>query len=775
MPTACFFSTSLSSACRELFALLSLRLVGSGIGWPAREEDLIMRHANAIRFAGMSALALSALAGGCSSASTSTGTEGVASTRQAVTTSFPKYDHVFLVISENHRFDQIIGNPSAPIINALAGSYGLATQYTGVSDPSEPNYVAMLGGSDFGISSDDPYFFPGHTVDADNLMSQLEAAGKTWRAYFQDMPYAGYRGYCFPGKCNGIPDSDTEYVAKHNGIVNYANMQNAADFAKQMPLEMLSDDLASGNLPDFGYIVADECNDMHGAPPYCVDSGNPGDVADNWLVAQGDRFIGDVVTKITSAASWEKGNNAIVLTWDEGDTPSDTVTTIVVTNHGPRGVQDATSYSHYSLLASLQQTFGLKCLLNSCTANVMTPLFQIKGSNDVPPLPPPLVSPPNGTDTVSAAGPGTKGNVVDLSGSGWTVVPSASIGTLDHNLAAVAAASSKDAWAVGSFLPPSGDGTVLQTLGEHFDGKRWTAFPLPDVGLNINSLFGVSMLPDGETWAVGYFVDASFHEETLVEHFDGSTWRVDPAPSPGARQNILYGVATISEGDVWAVGGFQDGKDTWHPLALHWDGSRWTQVAAAEPGATGNVLYAVSASKGRVFATGQHAGKHFPGKALVERWDGEEWDVVPSPADPGGTDIALGITVSSLTTVVGDRESSVAPYTTFVATGDESGVSQVTTPNVGAGENDLFAATTAGDGQPWAVGWFIDPSTGNHNTLVERGVNGVWSIVVSPNPNQSLGDNGLSSVARIPGGGLWAVGLTTNTDGNNAPLILHHP
>lgn len=69
---------------------------------------------------------------------------------------FPQYDHVFLIINENHNAKQILGNPAAPIINALATDYGLATSYTGVGDPSEPNYVAMLGGSTFGINSDDP-------------------------------------------------------------------------------------------------------------------------------------------------------------------------------------------------------------------------------------------------------------------------------------------------------------------------------------------------------------------------------------------------------------------------------------------------------------------------------------------------------------------------------------------------------------------------------------------------------------------------------------------
>ena len=106
----------------------------------------------------------------------------------------PPYDHVFLLIMENEGYEQIIGNPFAPMINALARDYGLATNYSGVADPSEPNYVAMLGGDFFGITNDDPYWFPGQTISAHNLMSQLEAAGRTWRGYYQSIPYPGYRG-----------------------------------------------------------------------------------------------------------------------------------------------------------------------------------------------------------------------------------------------------------------------------------------------------------------------------------------------------------------------------------------------------------------------------------------------------------------------------------------------------------------------------------------------------------------------------------------------------
>ena len=684
--------------------------------------------------------------------------------------SFPHYDHVFLMIDENTNFGQIIGNPAAPEINALANDYGLATSYTGVGDPSEPNYVAMLGGSTFGLNSDDPYFFPGQTVSAPNLMSQMEQAGLSWKGYFQDMPYAGFRGYCYPAKCNGIPDSDTEYVAKHNGIVNYANMQNPVDFAKQTPLQQLSTDLASGAVPNLSYIVPDECHDMHGAPPWCVDSGKPGDVGTTWLNAQGDAFVGQTVNQITSSPVWASGNNAIVVTFDEGNVKTSKIATIVVTNHGPRGVKDNTTYDHYSLLASLQQTFGLGCLLNSCSAKAMTPLFQITGSSGTPALPPPFVTPPDGTDTVSAMGGGVKGTPVSTSCTGgWTTAPSPSIGNLDNNLAAVSAGSATDAWAVGSYYA-STNPTVLQTMAEHFDGSTWTEFPLPDVGPNLNSLLGVSELPSGHAWAVGYDVNAEWAQKTQVQHYDGTTWSVVPSPSPGGRQNILYGVSAVSDSDVWAVGADQDSAGTWHTLTVHWDGSAWSVVPAVDAGASGNQFFGVTAvSSSSVYATGQQAGSGFPSQALVEHWNGKAWSVLPTPADPTETVTPYGITGSDAAlNAVGDRESSTAPYTTMVASGAPGSLSLVTTPNSGPGEQDLFGAATAADGSTWAVGWAL---SGTEQTLTEHGVNGTWSFVPSPDPG--AGDNGFAGVAAIPGGGVWAVGVSSG-NGNFSTLIAHN-
>jgi len=155
------------------------------------------------------------------------------------------------------------------------------------------------------------------------------------------MPYAGYRGYCYPDKSNGIPDADTQYVTKHNGIVNFANLQTPTELGTMFPFTQLSADLAPGTVMNFSYIVPNECNDMHCAPPWCVDSDNTGTVEQSWLIAQGDRFVGSVVNLITSSSMWETGNNAIIITFEEGNTASSQIATIVVTNHGPRGVTDS--------------------------------------------------------------------------------------------------------------------------------------------------------------------------------------------------------------------------------------------------------------------------------------------------------------------------------------------------------------------------------------------------------------------------------------------------
>lgn len=297
----------------------------------------------------------------------------------------PAYDHIFVVIEENHAYNQIIGNPAAPTINQLATTYGLATNYFGVSHPSEPNYVALGGGNLFGVNSDNYYYT--QEVNAPSLAQQLDAANLSWKGYFQSMPYPGYTDVCFP-RCNGSPDRDALYASKHNPFINFTPVQsNPADLAAMVPDTQLTKNASKGRLPSFAWIVPDECTDMHGSPPDCVDSGPSGGVGDNQLLAAGDAYVANVVSTITGSSQWSTGNNAIVVVWDEGNGTQGCcdgkpgggpVAAIVITSHGPRGLKDNTPYNHYSLLQTIQMAFGLGCLQNTCdTANVtpMVPLF----------------------------------------------------------------------------------------------------------------------------------------------------------------------------------------------------------------------------------------------------------------------------------------------------------------------------------------------------------------------------------------------------------------
>ena len=310
--------------------------------------------------------------------------------------SVPTYQHIFVIVMENHSYGQIIGNAAAPHINALAQTYGLATNYFGVTHPSEPNYVATIGGSFFGIQDDaafsttaqqDPTNPVNHTITAPSLADQLEAQGLTWKTYQQSLPSAGYMGTRWPLA------GPTLYASKHNPFVNFAGVQNnPAAQQNIVPDTQLTTDLQSGQAPNFSYIVPDQCNDMHGTT---------GCSGDSTLIPAGDQYVANTVSAITASSAWQRGNNAIVVVWDENDFSVDNpngccdadgthandggggghVAAIVITNNGPRGLQDPTPYNHYSLLQTIQRAFHLGCLQNTCdTANV-TPMARLFGGD----------------------------------------------------------------------------------------------------------------------------------------------------------------------------------------------------------------------------------------------------------------------------------------------------------------------------------------------------------------------------------------------------------
>src|SRR5262249_2604673 len=125
----------------------------------------------------------------------------------------PHYDHIFVIVDENKDLNRVVGRSPAPSINAMALRYGYASHYDAVAHPSEPNYVAIIGGSTFGIHDDAA--FTKNTVDSPNLSTQLNAAGLSWKGYYEDIPSPG-----------SLVTFSGLYASKHSGFLNFENVQH---------------------------------------------------------------------------------------------------------------------------------------------------------------------------------------------------------------------------------------------------------------------------------------------------------------------------------------------------------------------------------------------------------------------------------------------------------------------------------------------------------------------------------------------------------------------
>ena len=221
------------------------------------------------------------------------------------------FQHVFVIMMENTSYTSLIGNPNAPWINFAAANYGLATNYFGVAHPSQPNYIAATSGSTNGVVNDNDT-----TINVSNIVDQLEAGGKTWKAYMQSLSLCGVN--LLAHACG-----NHLYERKHNPFVSYQDVQsNPARMANIVDFSQFATDLANNNVPDFSWISPDQCHDMHGR------AATPADPCDfsqvQSLIATGDAFLSKTVGQIMNSQAWN-GNSVIFITWDESDFPfSDT-------------------------------------------------------------------------------------------------------------------------------------------------------------------------------------------------------------------------------------------------------------------------------------------------------------------------------------------------------------------------------------------------------------------------------------------------------------------
>jgi Phosphoesterase family len=706
----------------------------------------------------------------------------------------PHYNHIAVIMDLDHDYASIMGNRYAPNINRLAHQYGLASRYYTTSDPDTANIMALLAGNSFGIADGLPYW--DQQVHKSSLLSQLAGAHKTWKEYAQDLPYPGYLGSCYPTLC--IQTDSLYNQTQFNSVLDLASVvDNPAQVRNVVPAAELGADARGGRLPAFSYIVPSECADMHGGPPWCEDSASGyHQFDDNALVSAGDSYIGQVVREIMSGPQWRHGNNAIVITFTEGDTSAGCcdvktgtghVVTIVITSHGPRRLSDPTPFNHYSLLRTIENAFGLPCLRHACDKGLV-PMAKLFGAA-ADPVAGQAVAVPAGP-AAARSRPGTaatpsrgRAAAALVPASPWKQVLSPNAGPNDNDLAAIAGRSPSDIWAVGGFLPTA-SATIVRALSVHYNGSAWAYVRTPDVGSQANSLDGVAALPDGTAWAVGIYTQASGHAgRALTEHWDGHRWAIVPAANPGSQDDMLYGVTAVSDHDVWAVGTDSGADGFFHPLIEHWNGRRWSAVSVPGLHVSNGILTSVSHAGGHgVWAAGQLAMRA-PDRQVILHLARGSWAVAEADSvrTRGGSAAsaypqAIAGSAAGLWLAGSDRAGRSGFATLVEAPARGRLTRELVTPDPTPHDNYLQGvAPVRGGAAAWAVGYTMQVSTGNAASLIQFGsARGGWKSVPSPDPGAANGGNTfIDGVLAFGAGNVWAVGTY---DGPNSlrTLILHY-
>jgi hypothetical protein len=352
-------------------------------------------------------------------------------------------------------------------------------------------------------------------------------------------------------------------------------------------------------------------------------------------------------------------------------------------------------------------------------------------------------------------------------GSSWAIVTSANA-SLVNSLESVSCASTSDCQAVGS---SANDVYGGQTLIEHWNGTLWSVELTSTDITQQNQLDSVTCNTASDCWAVGNSTSefsSTTTGQSLIEHYNGTSWSVVASTSPGVTDNPLLGVTCTASSQCFAVGReeMSSASDT-SGLIEQWNGSAWaTTAAAAILAPVSNELYGISClSDSNCWAAGYSNSSSGLGQTLIEQWDGTSWAIVSSPNSGGITQSnmlsAINCVASSDCWAVGGVENSSLVTQTLIEHWNGTAWTIISSPNTSTTLNNTLASVSCvSSSDCWAVGTAY--TSGNvGSTLIEQWNGTAWSIVTSPNTS-SLQSNGLESVACLSSSACWAVGDSNN-------------
>jgi len=243
----------------------------------------------------------------------------------------PVYDHVVIVVEENHGYNQIIGSSDAPYINGTLATNGvLITNAYGEQHPSQPNYFWLFSGSNQGITTDNQYWSgtAGPVFSTGNLYSSLEAK-------FPSTNFFG--GYVDSGD-PGTPVSDLygntdNYANRHVPWLGFTNINsgNPADITKDFETQFPSGPDYS-SLPRVSFVTPALNHDMHDWNSTGSEVKNTSE--SSTAVQNGDAWLS---ANLGSYAEWARSNNSLlIVTWDE-DSTHDWQTPVADNGNGTTG------------------------------------------------------------------------------------------------------------------------------------------------------------------------------------------------------------------------------------------------------------------------------------------------------------------------------------------------------------------------------------------------------------------------------------------------------
>ena len=344
---------------------------------------------------------------------------------------------------------------------------------------------------------------------------------------------------------------------------------------------------------------------------------------------------------------------------------------------------------------------------------------------------------------------------------------SPNVGPGDNYLRGVAATSACNAWAVGEYS--NSNDTVLRTLIEHWNGKAWRVQKSPSPSSRESGLDGVAAISARNAWAVGSYANSKGVPKTLIEHWNGKGWKVQPSPNAGSTPNgHLTGVAATSAKNAWAVGFYFNSKGNPRTLIEHWNGKVWRRQPSPGRGRSESDLAAVAASSA---SNAWAVGRYYNGTAertLIEHWNGKAWKVQPSPnaGNSMDADELAGVAAISSTRawVVGDVSTRSAFHALVERwNGKTWKVKRI--PHRGSSDR-LFGVAAASSSDVWAVG---DYNILGH-TLIEHWNGKAWKVQPSSGREAAPGLIGVAAVSPVDA---WAVGIHFNQAGVRRTLIVH--